>query len=199
MVESTDEELIGASLEDSALFGVVFDRHFAAIHRYLARRVSKEVADDLAAETFLIAFRRRESFESTCDTARPWLFGIATNLARGHCRSELRMLKAYARSGVDPVAVEHGYQAAEDRADASAAGPVLASALAALNRRDRDALLLYVWGELSYTEVAAALAIPVGTVRSRLARARTHLREHLLRTGQVLDDATATYAEASDE
>ncbi len=186
----TDAELIAGSLEEPAVFGAIFDRHFAVLHRYLARRVGQEMADDLAAEAFVIAFGRRDSFDGRSHTARPWLFGIATNLARAHRRSEARMLKAYARSGVDPVAMdEPGYQEAEDRADADAAGPVMAAALAALNNGDRDALLLYAWGGLSYQDVAAALAIPVGTVRSRLARARAKLREHISASGQVLEDA----------
>ena len=176
------------------MFGAIFDRHYASLQRYLARRVGQETADDLAAEAFVIAFRRRDSFDGRSHTARPWLFGIATNLMRAHRRSEARMLRAYARSGVDPIAMDDaGYQAAEERADANAAGPALAAALAALSDGDRDALLLYVWGELSYQDVAAALAIPVGTVRSRLARARTKLREHISTSGQVLDEAATSY------
>jgi len=164
---------------------LIFDRHFVAIHRYLHRRVGRELAEDLAAETFAVALRRRAGHDPHRADARPWLFGIAANLLRHHRRTERRQLVAYARSGVDPVS-EGGFEAADDRVDARAAGPALAWALAALKPWDREVLLLHAWADLTYQEIADALSIPVGTVRSRLARARGRVRELLSANGQSL-------------
>jgi RNA polymerase sigma-70 factor (ECF subfamily) len=175
--EPSDGEIIAASADDGALFGVVFDRHFPRIHRYLARRVGSALADELAAETFVAAFRVRQKFDLAATDARPWLFGIAANLVRRHWRAERRQLRAYARTGLDPVGDE--LTDAERRVDAAAQAPRLAAALASLSRADREVLLLFSWAELSYEEIAVAVAIPVGTVRSRLSRARRRMREAL--------------------
>jgi RNA polymerase sigma-70 factor (ECF subfamily) len=123
--------VIAASLSDAAHFGAIFDRHFAEINRYLARRVGLVLADEIAAETFVIAFRSRDHYQPGNPDARPWLYGIAANLARRHWRTERRRLRAYARTGVDPI----GDEAAEidRRVDAAAAGPELAAALASLS------------------------------------------------------------------
>jgi RNA polymerase sigma factor (sigma-70 family) len=154
--------------------------------------VGKETAEDLAVETFVLAFRRRRAYDHAHESARPWLFGIATNLLRHHRRSESRRLLAYARTGVDPIAgPDHGFEEAEDRAVVRRAGPAVARALAALRPEERDVLLLYAWGDLTYAEVAAAVGVPVGTVRSRLARARGRLRELLAASGQLVDGAQA--------
>jgi RNA polymerase sigma factor (sigma-70 family) len=179
MSSPTDAQLIAASLEETERFGLVFDRHFADIHRYLHRRVGRELADDLAAETFVAAFGRRHDYDPDREDARPWLYGIASNLLRNQWRSERRRLLAYARAATDTDA-DGGHDAVHDRADAHAACPIVARALAALEGRDRDALLLLAWGELSYDEIADALGIPVGTVRSRIHRARARVSEALL-------------------
>ena len=182
----TDAEVIASSDSDPDQFGVLFHRHFLAVHRYLHRRVGPDLADELASETFGIAFRRRATYDTSQADARPWLFGIATNLVRAHRRTERRKLAAYARTGVDPVATDPGFDAAEDRAAADSAGPALARALAALLPEQRDVLLMFAWADLSYQEIARALDCPVGTVRSRLARARERLRELLAASGQML-------------
>ena len=83
---------------DPERFGVVAERHFNEVFRYLARRVGRDVAQDLGAETFVVAFSARTRYDGSRADARPWLFGIATNLIRRHRRGELRMLAAYARS-----------------------------------------------------------------------------------------------------
>jgi RNA polymerase sigma factor (sigma-70 family) len=180
----TDAEAIAASLDQGQAFVALFDRHFDVVQRYLRRRLPAAIADDLAAETFTVAFDARARYDLARPDARPWLFGIATNLLRRHRRSELRELHALARSGVpsDPGTAGD----AERRLDAQAAGPLLAEALASLEVRDRDALLLFAWGELGYEEIAGALEVPVGTVRSRLHRARRIVRTRLAAAG-VLD------------
>lgn len=159
-----------------------------------------ELADDLASETFVVAFRRRATYDRSRPDARPWLFGIATHLLRHHYRTERRKLAAYAKTGVDPVvASDPGFDAAEDRAQAKALGPALARALAPLRPGDRDALLLLAWADLSYQEIAEALGIPIGTVRSRLARARRQVRELLGADGQLVDGEAVSLEGGSNE
>lgn len=175
---TSDAEVIARAQRDPAAFGAIFDRHYDAIHRYLRRRLDAQIAEELAAETFVQALRAVGRYRpGTATDARPWLYGIAANLARRHRRTELRRLRAYARTGRDPLADDH--QATPDRVDAAAAGPSLAAALAELRTSDREALLLFAWAELSYEEIAQALDVPVGTVRSRLHRARGLVRAHL--------------------
>ena len=155
-------------------FDEAFAEEFASLHRYLARRVGAAAADELAAETFAVAFRRWDRLDPE-RPVRPWLYGIAANLMRHHWRKERRMLRAYARTGVDPVfAVD---EPAEDTRE-------LAAALADLRQDEREILLLHAWAELTDTEIAAALDIPAGTVKSRLSRTREKLRNQLDAIGQ---------------
>jgi RNA polymerase sigma factor (sigma-70 family) len=179
----TDAGAMRASRSDPAAFRAVFDRHFDAIHRYLARRVGVDLADELAAETFAVAFRKRARYDDGRPDARPWLYGIAANLLSHHRRREERELRAFARTGRDPTA-DHGPDVAVT-ADARSAGPALAAALAALDHRDREVLLLFAWAELGYGEIAQALDIPIGTVRSRLSRARRLVRAELVERGEI--------------
>ncbi len=176
-VTQIDAAVLRRSRDEPHDFVVIFDRHFAAIHRYLARRVGTALADELASETFLQAFERRRFYEPTRETARPWLYGIATNLMRQHRRRETRQLVAYAKTAIDPVCADDG--GASERSDAAATSRSLAAALAALNGREREAFLLLAWGELTYEEIAEALAVPIGTVRSRIHRAREKLQRAL--------------------
>jgi RNA polymerase sigma factor (sigma-70 family) len=178
-----ERDAISASLEDADRFSVIFHSHFEAVHRFLYRRVGRDAADELAAETFAVAFRRRRTYDPERAAVRPWLFGIATNILRHHVRAERRQLLAYARTGLDPV-LHPDLEAVDSRVDADAMGPQLALGLSSLRAGDRDVLLLYAWGDLGYQEIAQALAIPVGTVRSRLHRARRRVRELLAAGGQ---------------
>jgi RNA polymerase sigma-70 factor (ECF subfamily) len=146
----------------------LFELHFDSVYGFLARRVGPDAGRDLAAETFVQALAGRRRFDPRRGEPRAWLFGIAHNLLRHHYRDEERRLAALARA--EPA-----------RDDAAADEPRLAAALAALSVEERDALLLYAWADLSYDEIAAALAVSVGTVRSRLHRARARLREALTR------------------
>jgi len=176
-VES-DSDAIRCSSTDPEAFVAVFDRHFDAIHRYLHRRLGVDLADDLAAETFTRAFASRRSFVPHEGGALPWLYGIATNLVRRHRRTEERRLRAYARTGRDDVVLVD-VDAVVDRADAAGLGAALAGALAALPRDERDTLCLVALAELNHEQVAAALRVPVGTVSSRLSRARHRLHSLL--------------------
>jgi RNA polymerase sigma-70 factor (ECF subfamily) len=179
-----DAELISRSLQRPQVFAEIFDRHFAAVHRYLARRVGRQRADDLAAQTFCVAFARRATFRSETIDSRPWLFGIATNLLRNDRRAEQRLLDTLARLSAEPAAET------PDIGLAHGVDPDLAAALAGLDCDQRDVLLLYAWTELSYDEIATALRTPVGTVRSRLSRARAHVRARLETAGTARKEAS---------
>lgn len=129
------------------------------------------------AETFLIAFERRHTFDPSVENVLPWLLGIATNLLRRHHRAEARTLRAYVRS---VSRHEESWSAAvDDRMDLDVATGLVAAALSSLSAIDRDTILLFTWGELTYDEIAHAMDVPIGTVRSRLNRARTTLRHTL--------------------
>lgn len=172
-----DAETVAASLRDPEVFATVYDRHARSIHRYLSRRLDTGHADDLLAQTFLLAFERRGSFDSARGSVRAWLHGIATMLLRRHWRDEARMWRAYEREARSRSVT--GPPDADDlaaRADATALQPDLVRLVAQLPERDRNVLLLFAWADLSYAEIAAALDIPVGTVRSCLHRLRARLR-----------------------
>jgi RNA polymerase sigma factor (sigma-70 family) len=174
---SDDATLIAQSLLAPECFGFLFDRHAPAIDRYIARRLGPDAAEDLVAETFLVAFRRRDRYDAAHANARPWLYGIATRLIGRHRRDEVRFLRAIARTGVDPAAEPVADQVT-DRLAAQAASRELAAALAGLSQEQRDVLLLVASG-LGYEEAALALGVPAGTVSSRLVRARRKVREAL--------------------
>jgi RNA polymerase sigma-70 factor (ECF subfamily) len=189
-VGEDDATAIERSLRDPERFAVIFDRHAPYIHRYLARRLGQQLADDAVAETFLVAFRRRQRYDLGRRDARPWLYGIATNLVSQYRRDEVHEHRLRQAVALDRDEVCHADRVAAD-VTAQAARQMLAEALAELSPQDRDVLLLIAWEELSYGEVAAALAIPVGTVRSRLNRARRKVRAALRAA-----DPTMTFEEA---
>jgi RNA polymerase sigma factor (sigma-70 family) len=173
-----DASVIARSRREPSLFAVIFDRHARHIHRYLVRRLGATAADDVLADTFLVAFDKRAKYDPARPDARPWLYGIATNLVSRQRRAEVRELKLRLAIGPPPATEGHADRVA-DRVSAQALGRDLDRALAALRPRERDVLLLVAAEGLGYQEVAEALAIPVGTVKSRLNRARGHLRAEL--------------------
>jgi RNA polymerase sigma factor (sigma-70 family) len=176
--EPTDAALIERSWHEPDRFAGVFDRHYAGIHGFVARRLGASLADDLASETFLIAFDRRRRYDLGHASARPWLYGIATNLISRHRRAEVRQYRALARSDATGAVDGHAERVA-GRLDAGALRGRLAAALVEIGERDREVLLLVAWGQLSCEEAARALGIPAGTARSRLHRARRRTRAAL--------------------
>ncbi|PKW12345.1 RNA polymerase sigma-70 factor, ECF subfamily [Streptomyces sp. 1222.5] len=168
------QEPQGASQE----FAELYDRYAPAIHRYATRRLGAGLADDVVAETFLVAFRRRQRFDPAQGQVRPWLYGIASNLIAAHRRFEVRQYRALAKTAIDPLLTDY-HDDVDDRVAATAVARQLAAALSHLSKGDRDVLLLIAWESFSYDEVAQALAIPVGTVRSRLHRARKKVQKTL--------------------
>jgi RNA polymerase sigma factor (sigma-70 family) len=176
--DEDDAAVIQLSRHQPEHFTVLFRRHASYIERYVVRRIGPDAADDIVAETFLLAFRQRDSYDQTRADARPWLYGIATNLIGRHRRAEIRLYRALARTGADPV-MESFTDRIDDQVSASTASRRLAAALARLSKELRDTLLLVAWGGLSYDETATALGVPIGTVRSRVSRARSTLRRSL--------------------
>jgi RNA polymerase sigma-70 factor (ECF subfamily) len=181
-----DARVIERSWRDGDRFAEIFDRHYADIHAFAARRLGASLADDVAAETFLIAFDRRRRYDVRHPSARPWLYGIASNLIARHHRAELRQYRALARAGtaerVEGGAAEtlDGWaERADGRLDAAAHRARLAAALVEIAPRDREVLLLVAWAQLTCEEAATALGIPAATARSRLHRARRKTRAAL--------------------
>ncbi len=165
-------------MADPERFGVLVRRHAPALQRYVTRRIGREPAEDVVAETFLTAFRQRAGYRDDGRDCLPWLYGIATRLVSRHRRTEVRQLRLLARGGLD-----HVTEPFTDRVDAAvtadAAKVRLAGALAKLPATQRDALLLLVWADLRYEQIATATGVPLGTVQSRISRARRRLREQL--------------------
>jgi RNA polymerase sigma-70 factor (ECF subfamily) len=186
--EPDDAAIVARSLRDSSQFAAIYDRYFVEVYRYLAGRLGRDIAEDLAAETFLIAFRKRERFDPALGRVRPWLYGIATTLVGQHRREETRRYRALARAGRRVLdSVESHDDRVADAVTAQRLGRQLAAALAGLSPGDRDVLLLVAISELSHQEIAVALDIPYGTVGSRLNRARRVLREALSGLDPTLD------------
>lgn len=175
---SDDGTAIARSLHDPEAFAEVFDRHFVFVHRYIARRSGRERADDLAAQTFTVAFSHRGRYRDDLGTARPWLLGIATNLMRAASRGDQRVAAIVERLGAE-AATSPSAASLAGASSATEDDERLSNALERIDPGQRDALLLHTLGDLTYLEIAEALAIPVGTVRSRISRACAALRAEL--------------------
>ncbi|MEV4171756.1 RNA polymerase sigma factor [Nonomuraea sp. NPDC049709] len=159
-------------------FATLFVDHAPELKRYVVRRLGVEPADDIVAETFAVALQRLDTYDRGLGDERSWLYGIATNLIGRHRRREIGLYRALSRTGADSV-TEPFTDEVERRVAAGAASRRLAKALAGLSQKHRDTLLLVAWTELTYEEAAVALGVPVGTVRSRVNRARGKLRRVL--------------------
>lgn len=179
---------------DADAFGLLFERHAKAIYNYCFRRVGDwTAAEDLLSIVFLEAWRRRGK-ELPPDKVLPWLYGIATNVVRNRRRAGRRFAAALARVPAPPF--EPGFSdSADERLDDERQMLKALALLAQLPQREQDVFALCVWSEASYEDAALALGIPVGTVRSRLSRARQHLRELDAGCGHE-EGRTATVQEA---
>jgi RNA polymerase sigma-70 factor (ECF subfamily) len=174
----TDADLLAPSRTDPAGFATFYDRYAAELYRYAYQRVGEQTAQDVVADTFLAAFQQRGSYDQDRANARPWLFGILTRKLARHYRTENARYRALARSAPETVQDSPAERIAA-QVTAWAVRVPLIGALHRLSEGDRDVLLLIAWCDFSYDEVAAALDIPLGTVRSRLNRARRKVREAL--------------------
>lgn len=196
MDESRDPSFRRARIADDGLsveaFDTIFDDHYDRIWRYLFRLGGRECADELAGEVFVQALAARDRFDPARGAVSSWLYGIASNLGRSWLRRRARGRRAvtrlaqWRRADADLAASDaDGTARLDDRADA---GRVM-DALNHLRATDREILVLVAWEDLSYTEIADVLGLPIGTVRSRLSRARVRLRELAEVGDQVADEA----------
>src|SRR5215470_12553716 len=170
MSDPSDAEVIRRSASEPEAFGLIYDRHAATLLRFLGRRAGAKIAEGLVGDLFRIAFERRKAFDASRESALPWLYGVGSNLLLKHRRSEARRLRATARMAA--------------ALDARVSISRVADAIDSLPDEEREPLLLFAWEELSYQHMAEALELPIGTVRSRLNRARAHLRELLEPSGK---------------
>lgn len=174
----SDATAIAASVDDPDRFGVIYDRYYDTVFRYVARRIGNQSAPDVTADVFVRAFRVRARFDTSRNSARPWLYGIAANIIGDHLRSLRRRERLFlACQGLVDRHIDDPTDETTARASAARERAEINRALARLSPGDRDALLLFAVEQLSYPEVAEALDIPVGTVRSRIFRARGAMRE----------------------
>lgn len=174
----SDAELIERSLEEPEVFGEVFRRHYRAVFGYAVRSVGYRDGPDVAAEVFVRAFAARRRYDTAYENARPWLFGIAAHLVADHYRRRERRRRATLR--VDsPMATGDFTDEAVGRVDAAAARDAIDEALGRLRPQEVEVVSLYALAGLSYGEIAEATGVAVGTVKSRLARARGRLRNLL--------------------
>jgi RNA polymerase sigma factor (sigma-70 family) len=171
----SDADVIAASQADPELFAAIFDRHANEIHRYAARRLGPQAAPDVVSDVFLAAFRNRLGYHADRADARPWLYGIATNVISQHVRADGRRAHLLA-TAAPPSCVDFPADEIGDRISAERLWPAMSEVLSGLRAADRELVLLVAWAELSYEQVAQALEIPVGTVRSRLHRVRAKVR-----------------------
>jgi RNA polymerase sigma factor (sigma-70 family) len=175
-IVETDRQLLRNA--DPASFGTLFERHGRAIYNYCFRRTADwAAAEDLTSVVFLEAWRKRKEVRLQGDSLLPWLYGVATNVLRNRSRSLRRYRAALERV---PRGVEADF--ADDvagRLDDERQMRAVLEAVRQLPTREQDVFALCAWSELSYEEAAVALGVPLGTVRSRLARARARLNARL--------------------
>ena len=177
MVARTDGDLWRCAGDgEAAAFGELFERHAKAVYNHLFRRTGDwSLAEELTSVVFLEAWRRRTGVRIENESALPWLLGVATNVLRNTWRSRRRHRAALERL---PRETPMGFSDdADARLDDEEHMRAMLHRLRGLPRREADVLALCVWAELTYEEAAVALEIPIGTVRSRLSRAKARLRE----------------------
>lgn len=150
-----------------ARFEALFEAHYGAVLAYASRRASSDVAADVAAATFEVAWRR---FDDVPDQALPWLYGVARRLLANTRRAEMRRRHSWSRlAAVRSV----------EPADAPEEGPKARAALARLRPQDREVLMLVAWEGLDPEAAARSLGISVGAFAVRLHRARHRLEKEM--------------------
>jgi RNA polymerase sigma-70 factor (ECF subfamily) len=173
---------------DGSAFGVLFERHAGRIYNYCFRRTGDwALAEDLTSTTFLVAWRSQGDAALQAESAAPLLYGIATNVLRNDRRSVKRRRAAFAQLPLERIEEPDIAEESATRLDDQTAMRELLRLFTRLPRREQDVVALCDWSELSYEDAAAALDIPIGTVRSRLARGRRRLRELATATGPEVD------------
>jgi RNA polymerase sigma factor (sigma-70 family) len=175
-VEPDDAAIIRMSLAQPELFEVIFRRHHRRIWAYLARSSGREGADELAGDVFVAAFSQRDRYDPDRGSAISWLYGIATNVARNRFRQQERASRALARVAGRATPAGSPFDDTDAALDGVQALRQVQAALDSLPDHDREVIVLVAWEGLTYAEIADALGMELGTVRSRLSRARHRLR-----------------------
>ena len=195
VVAATDRDLWAEAVgRDPEAFGTLFERHSRAVYNFAFRWTANwALAEDLASEVFLTAWRRRSEvvFTTESGSVLPWLLGVATNHLRNQRRGKRRADAALAR--LDPTAAQADFS--DDLLGRMADEAQMAEVRAVVEQlaeHERDVLALCAWAGLDYDEAAIALDLPVGTIRSRLSRARVHLRELVEANGHELSRHAVT-------
>lgn len=164
---------------DHDAFGELFDAYARSVYNHAFRLTGDwSAAEDVVSLTFLDAWRLRAKVDEEGGSLRPWLLGVATNVTRNTRRAARRHAAAVARLPRDEVERDFADEVA-GRLDDIDQLALVQTALALLRRPEREVLALCVWSGLDYPAAAEALGVPVGTVRSRLSRARTKLAKHV--------------------
>lgn len=195
VVAASDQELWAAAVGgDPEAFGVLFERHSRAVYNFAFRLTADwAAAEDAVSEVFLTAWRRRGEvvFTTESGSVLPWLLGVATNQLRNQRRGRRRSDTALARLDANAVQPDHSDETLGRMADEAQMAEVQ-RVVEQLSQQERDVLALCAWSGLDYADAALALAVPVGTVRSRLSRARMHLRELVETAGHEVSRAVVT-------
>ncbi len=188
MDEQSDNQLWARAVTgEPAAFGLLFERHARTIYNYLFRRCGDwSLAEDLTSVVFLEAYRRRETARLREGKVLPWLYGVATNVVRNQRRSLRRHAQALKRLPPPDRPPSLAADAIE-RLDAEARMRSVLAVVDQLPTSDQEVLALCVWAGLSYDDAATALGVPVGTIRSRLARARARVAELTAPSGHEPD------------
>lgn len=175
--ELTDRELWAqASAGSTPAFGRLFDRHARAVYNHCFRLVASwSAAEDLTQSTFLLAWRKRAEVTIANESALPWLLAVATNVVRSDRRAGARRLRLARRVPAEAPAPDHADEVAA-RVDDERRMAALLAAVRELPRNQQEALALCVWSGVPYAEAAAVLGIAEVSVRSRVSKARAHLR-----------------------
>ncbi|MEX0992237.1 MAG: sigma-70 family RNA polymerase sigma factor [Actinomycetota bacterium] len=192
MEQRTDIRLWEAAAGgDAEAFGQIFDRYSETVYNFCFRRCgSWSQAEDLTSSVFLQAWMRRGEVHPTSDTLRPWLIGVSINVLRNWSRTERRARARLVRASTRAAAVPDFADDLVGRLDDERWAMRVLGVFEHLPRDDQDILSLAAWGNLSYEEIGEVLALPLGTVRSRLSRARRRLTELAERYGHEGTDST---------
>jgi RNA polymerase sigma-70 factor (ECF subfamily) len=181
-----------ANQRDGEAFGQLFERHANAVYAHCFRRTgSWSAAEDLTSVVFLEAWRKRRDVRLTGESVLPWLLAVANNATRNAERSIRRHQRLLARLPSAETVPDVADDAAK-RADEEHAMRLILAGLRSLTEPEREVLALCDWAGLTYAEAAAALGVPPGTVRSRLARARQHLRERAAQAAPIVASVTTS-------
>lgn len=178
--ETPDDELWRRARDhDGGAYGELFERHADAVYNHCFRRTASwSIAQDLTSVVFLEAWRRRGDVRLHGDSIRPWLLAVANNATRNATRSIHRHQRLLRK--LRPPTAQPGFEGDIDqKVDDERTMALILDKLNSLRIEEREIIALCDWANLSYAEAATALAVPLGTVRSRLSRAHEHLR-HLI-------------------